>query len=165
MTKSVYICMSKEVFPMHCLFFLILSFMPFTLLAQTESNASEYCRFVQKDKRWHVLEFAIGGEQRFSPRITDFYFGDATTAKDGKPIVSNDGYLPWVIRDMLNVDVELYEKFGSRLFLQARRSSSSAYFTITITLTDGMTYKANNPYGSLEIYEHGFTITPWVKKA
>ena len=73
---------------MHCLFFLILSFMPFTLLAQTESNASEYCRFVQKDKRWHVLEFAIGGEQRFSPRITDFYFGDATTAKDGKAYIT-----------------------------------------------------------------------------
>lgn len=40
--------------------------------------------FVQRGRTWHVLEFAVGGEHRFSPLVRDYHFDDEEIVLCGK---------------------------------------------------------------------------------
>jgi hypothetical protein len=76
-----------------------------------------------------------------------------------------DGGIPYIIRDLLNVDVELYDFNGNHLFLHAQRANTSQYFTITVKESCGMTYKTSNVVGTIAINESVGYVIAWVVSA
>ena len=52
--------------------------------AYSQLPYEDYQPIVTPGKTWHVLEFAMGGEMRYSPRITDYTFDDEEVVIDGQ---------------------------------------------------------------------------------
>ena len=67
--------------------FLFILLLPLSLLTAQISQI-EYIPFVQKDKRWQMLEFSMGGAYLYTPKVTVFYFDSTGVDKDGKYYLS-----------------------------------------------------------------------------
>lgn len=106
----------------------------------------------------------------FSSSQNKYYWGDieiphSIYVNTGVVPQNSDGGIPHVIRDMLNVNVELYDFNGNHLFLHAQRTNTSQYFTITVKESCGMTYKTSNPVGTIAVNEMVGKVIAWVEKA
>lgn len=109
-----------------------------------------------------------------------FYYSDDQQKyyeKEGKELIlsgrangmimtqPNSGSLNFLLWELLNVDVELYDFMGNYLFFQARRTSINNNFNITIVKSIGMSLVDHNAAGTLVIDNYPKTIIPWITLA
>lgn len=76
--------------------------------------------------------------------------------------INNTGSLPFVMRGLLNVKLEMYDKQGNHLFLEARRGTTTTSFQVNVISQSGLTYFTNNQWGTIQIYEHPGIVYVWM---